>query len=244
MSLVPIGHVITLWRYPVSSMAGERLEQAVISASGIEGDRTHGIFHAESGEIAYPGRDRRWAALPRTFSRLGPEGGLEVSADGRCWGDAAAPHIGAALSVSLGFPAAIRRYAGDGPRPRYRRAPIHLLTTAALRTLRAAVPGSVIDERRFRPNILVETPEGVDGIPEYALRGRSFRIGGVTLRGTIPCARCAFTTLGQEELPEDREVFRALLHHFGRDFGIYCEVEEAGPLQHGDAVLQLEPASA
>lgn len=244
MSAEPLGRVAALWRFPVSSMAGERLERVEVLASGMEGDRTHGVFHAESGEIAYPGRDRRWSALPRAFSRLGGDGGLEVSLDGRNWGRAGDPRFTADLSAFLGFPAAIRAYAEDGPSPRYRRAPIHLLTTAALRTLRAVLPASVIDERRFRPNILVETPEGVDGIPEYALRGRRFRLGKVILRGTIPCARCAFTTLAQEGLPEDREVFRALLHRFGRDLGLYCEVEEGGSLQHGDAVLQPEPAPA
>jgi uncharacterized protein YcbX len=231
-----LGRVSALWRYPVSSLAGERLRRAVLTAAGVQGDRTYGVFHAETGEIAYPGRDRRWAGLPRVSSRLGPEDSLEVSRDGHEWGNPAEPRPAAALSSYFGFPTSLRRYEEDGARPRYRRAPIHLLTTAALRTLRAALPGSVIDERRFRPNILVETPEDVDGIPEYALQGRSFRIGGVTLRGTIPCARCAFTTLMQDGLPEDREVFRALLHRFGREFGLYCDVEQPGSLQHGDAV--------
>ncbi|TPG61435.1 MOSC domain-containing protein [Roseomonas nepalensis] len=228
----------------MSSLGGERLERAALTAAGIEGDRTHGVFHAESGEIAYPGRDRRWAALPRALSRLRADGALEVSTDGSIWGDPAGPRQAAALSAFLGFPARVRRYAGEGPRPRYNRAPIHLLTTSALRTLQTILPDSVIDARRFRPNILVDTPEELDGIPEYALRGRRFRIGGVTLRGTIPCARCAFTTLAQPGLPEDREVFRALLHRFGRDLGLYCEVEGAGSLRHGDAVLQPEPAPA
>ncbi|HEY8613753.1 MAG TPA: MOSC domain-containing protein [Roseomonas sp.] len=237
-----LGRVVALWRYAVSSMAGEQLERARVDASGIVGDRTHGVFHAETGAIAYPGRDRRWSALPQAHSRLGRDGGLEVSLDGASWFDPGEPRHAARLSTGVGFPAAIRAYSEDGPQPRYRRAPIHLLTTAALRSLQALLPGHAIDERRFRPNILVETLEGVEGIPEYGLRGRSFRLGQVTLRGTIPCARCAFTTLAQDGLPEDREIYRTLLHHFGRDFGLYCEVEEAGSLQHGDAVLQLEAA--
>ena len=32
-------HVAQLWRYPVKSMAGERLERATLTANGIEGDR-------------------------------------------------------------------------------------------------------------------------------------------------------------------------------------------------------------
>jgi uncharacterized protein len=33
------GSVVALWRYPVKSMAGERLEVAAIDADGIVGDR-------------------------------------------------------------------------------------------------------------------------------------------------------------------------------------------------------------
>jgi len=237
-----IGRVAALWRYPVSSLGGERLDRADLVPSGLAGDRTHGIFHAETGEVAYPGRHRQWAALPRAFSRLDAAGGVEVSADGEAWHDPASPHGTEALSRRFGFPAAIRRYAEDGAQPRYRRAPIHLLTTSALRTLQAAIPGSLLDERRFRPNLLIDTPEAMEGIPEYAWMGRRIRIGNAVLRGTIPCARCLFTALEQDGLPEDRDVYRILLHSFGRDLGLYCEIEEAGEIRHGDALLVEEPA--
>lgn len=241
------GRVAALWRYPVSSMGGERLERMELLPSGAAGDRTHGVFHAGTGEIAYPGRKREWMALPRAFSRRAADGAVEVSTDGQGWAGIDTPGGLAPLSALFGFPAAIRPYAGEGeagPRPRYARAPLHLLTTAALRTLQAAIPASVLDERRFRPNILIDTPEDVQGIPEYGWAGREFRLGGAVLRGTIPCARCAFTTLEQPGLPDDREVLRALLHRFGRDLGLYCEVVRPGPILAGDAVMLPEAASA
>ncbi|MCI0757100.1 MOSC domain-containing protein [Teichococcus vastitatis] len=237
MSDVPFGTIAALWRYPVSSLGGERLEEVPVAAAGFPDDRAYGVFHAETGEIAYPGRNRRWATVPRAFSRVDSQGKLEISGDGSAWSDPDQPNAGEAFSAQLGFPAAIRRYSEDGAAPRYQRAPIHLLTTTALRTLRAALPHSLIDERRFRPNILVETSPELEGVPEYALRGRSFHIGRARLRGTVACARCAFTTLMQDDLPEDRDVYRTLLHHFGRDFGIYCEVEEPGLLRVGDHVF-------
>lgn len=36
--------VAELWRYPVKTMAGEKLQQATVGALGIEGDR---VVHAE-----------------------------------------------------------------------------------------------------------------------------------------------------------------------------------------------------
>lgn len=36
--------------------------------------------------------------------------------------------------------------------------PIHIFTTASLRSLERLTPGSQADVRRFRPNILIELP--------------------------------------------------------------------------------------
>lgn len=244
MSAAPQGRVAALWRYPVSSMGGERLERMELLASGVLGDRTHGVFHAETGEIARPGRMRQWMALPRASARCAAEGEVEVSVDGQDWHGSGS--LGP-LSDLYGFPASIRRYAApgeEGPASRYAHAPIHLLTTSALRTLQAAIPGSVLDERRFRPNILLDTPEDMGGIPEYGWIGREFRIGGAVLRGTIPCVRCAFTTLAQPGLPDDREVLRALMQGFDQNLGLYCEVVLPGPILPGDSVALPEAAVA
>jgi len=40
--------VVELWRYPVKSMAGERLERARIGPLGIEGDR---VVHAQDEDV-------------------------------------------------------------------------------------------------------------------------------------------------------------------------------------------------
>ncbi len=65
----------------------------------------------------------------------------------------------------------------------------------SLAALRARLPASLIDERRFRPNILIDLPEAAGDIPEYALLGQEFTLGDLRLRGTVPCGRCGFTSL-------------------------------------------------
>ena len=46
-----IGTIKEIWRYPVKSMAGERLQHSVVAALGIPGDRGWAIRDEKAGEI-------------------------------------------------------------------------------------------------------------------------------------------------------------------------------------------------
>src|SRR5215210_9178834 len=46
-----VGRVREVWRYPVKSMAGERLEAAGVGASGLYGDRGWALRDEEAGEV-------------------------------------------------------------------------------------------------------------------------------------------------------------------------------------------------
>ena len=43
--------VASLWRFPVKSMQGERLEQVELSATGLVGDRAYALVDAETGKV-------------------------------------------------------------------------------------------------------------------------------------------------------------------------------------------------
>ena len=45
------GSVKSLWRFPVKSMGGERLEQAEVSERGLLGDRAFALLDAETGKV-------------------------------------------------------------------------------------------------------------------------------------------------------------------------------------------------
>ena len=47
----PVGSVAGLWRFPVKSMAGERLEQAALTGRGLLGDRAYALIDAETGKV-------------------------------------------------------------------------------------------------------------------------------------------------------------------------------------------------
>jgi len=46
-----VGSVAELWRFPVKSMAGERLDQAELTAQGVVGDRAYALIDSVSGKV-------------------------------------------------------------------------------------------------------------------------------------------------------------------------------------------------
>jgi uncharacterized protein YcbX len=58
-----LGTVIELWRYPVKSMQGEPLQEALADERGIVGDRAYVVIECESGAVASAKHPRKWAAL-------------------------------------------------------------------------------------------------------------------------------------------------------------------------------------
>src|SRR5215216_5197620 len=47
---MPEGQVLQVWRWPVKSMAGERIRSTRVDARGAGGDRTHAVLHHHKGE--------------------------------------------------------------------------------------------------------------------------------------------------------------------------------------------------
>jgi hypothetical protein len=48
---MPVGRIVEIWRYPVKSMAGERLRRAFLGPLGIPGDRGFALRDEAAGEI-------------------------------------------------------------------------------------------------------------------------------------------------------------------------------------------------
>jgi uncharacterized protein YcbX len=55
--------VSSLWRYPVKSMQGERLDAAELTPTGVVGDRAYAVVDEATGKVASAKHPRKWAAL-------------------------------------------------------------------------------------------------------------------------------------------------------------------------------------
>lgn len=114
--------------------------------------------------------------------------------------------------------------------------PILLVTTASLATVEAALGASSAAVKRFRPNILIDSPAGATGFPEHDWAGRKVRVGGAVLEAVGPCIRCAMVTLPQPGLDRDTPLMRYLHRETGQNLGLYCRVLELGVVNTGDLV--------
>ena len=112
---------------------------------------------------------------------------------------------------------------------------IHILTTSSIDALQKTVPGSRIESRRFRPNLVIRT-DGEEGFVENAWVGRTVRIGQVVLKIKQPTQRCVMTTLAQGDLPKDMSVLKAIYQNNGGNIGVYAEPVQIGTVRVNDAV--------
>lgn len=240
--MAALGAVTELWRYPASSLAGERRDAISVGLETIDGDRMFGLVDVSDNEIARPDRDVKWHKVPRIRTRLTNDRELEIAVPDGNWLSAPGPECDRAVSAYLGFAASIRpfgqenappAYAGPLTQARYRKAPIHLLTTASLARLKALHPDGVPDPRRFRPNIVVDM-EAIEGsFPETEWIGRKLAIGDLLVTISEPCRRCGFTIISQDGFDHDPGILRNLVRHNAHNLGVYCTVDRPASIEIG-----------
>ena len=201
------GTVKALWRYPVKSMAGTKLDEALVTEGGILGDRAYAVIDRTSGRVGSAKTPKKWAGLmtlAAEFARPPKVGappppvrivwpdGATVTSDG---GDA-----DSRLSETLGRPVTLTTERPEAPSlerldplaaeetivdigelmmaGRFSDyAALHLMTTATLARLAELRPESTFNARRFRPNVMIAPPEGESGFVENDWVGREIAIG-------------------------------------------------------------------
>lgn len=213
--------VAAIWRYPVKSMAGERLSGAELTPSGFVGDRVVQVYDAH-GRIVTA---RRFPRLLHHRATLGPDG--EPLVEGLPWDS---PEVAARVEAAVASGATLARF--DGPE-RFDILPLLICTDGAVSMFGR-------DVRRLRPNILIA---GVDGVGERKWSGATLRlphaeVAIVDLRG-----RCVMTTYDPDTNEQDPGVLRDIVRRFGGRLCLNAHVIRPGRVEEGDTVELLPRAS-
>jgi len=203
-----------IWRYPVKTMAGEKLQRVRIGQLGLAGDR---IVHVEAAD----GRVITSRSHPRFLGHKGTLGlDGEPLVDGRPWNSADV----AAEVVGIGGPGArLVRYEGA---ERFDVLPLLVATDGAI-----AAFGH--DLRRLRPNIVIG---GVEGMSERKWPGSYLRIGELLIGVQDLRLRCIMTAYDPDTLSRDKEITRDIYRRFEGKLALNCFVIEPGEIAVGDDV--------
>jgi uncharacterized protein YcbX len=228
------GVVKSLWRYPVKSLMGEACRSLLVDERGVAGDRLFAL-RDEQGKFGSGKNTRRFVKIDGLFRfRAVYDGGVPVITlpDGKSMrGDH--PSIDSELSAALNRPVTLAR---EELIPHFDNDSIHLVTTSSLDWLKSKLPGSVVDERRFRPNVVIDTEEA--GLFEQSWVGSTLRIGqDVTLEVTSPTERCVMTNFAQPEIPEDKSILTCVGREADLKFGVYARVLAGGEVNRGARVV-------
>lgn len=109
-----VGRVAELWRYPVKSMLGERLQQSEVTAAGVAGDRSFALVDVETGLIASAKRPARWGRLMELTARLEQTGGATVTFPDGDLASTGGGDLEAKLSAFLGREVRVASTAPEG----------------------------------------------------------------------------------------------------------------------------------
>ena len=206
--------VSALWRYPVKSLRGVSVDEAVVTELGIEHDRL--VQATRPGGRVFTARTHP--------GLLGLQGGLDdegaPTIDGVRWNDPAAL---AAVRAATEPDAELVYYDGAGPQ-RFDVLPISLATDGGI----AAVG---VDGRRFRANAYLE---GVPGLTERDWVGREVRIGDAIVGVRQVRGRCVMTTFDPDTLEQDIGVLQKIVWELGGRTALDCYVIRPGRVRVGD----------
>lgn len=243
--LIEIGHVEAIFRYPVKSMGGERLEVANLGWHGLDGDR----------RLAFRRIDNRSGLPWLTASKLpdlllfaphrredGAQGDLPThirTPDGE-----EMPVFGEDLATEVG-----RRYGAPVQMMQlnhgiFDEASISVIASDTVREI-GRLAGRSLDVRRFRPNVVVrllrpvpfQEDEWVGGVLSFG-EGDDAPDVAVTMRDL----RCSMVNLDPDSASPAPEVMKAIVRANQNNAGIYGAVTRIGRLAVGQTLF-LRPAT-
>jgi uncharacterized protein len=234
-----IGHVEALFRYPVKSMRGERLETAGLGWHGVDGDRRVAIRRL-GDRAGFPWLTAgRLPDLVRFTPVRDPDGDPDalpthvVTPDGD-----RVPVFGEALAAAIG-----RRHGAPVELTHLKHGVFDDATVSLIATDTVAEIGRLAeigaDVRRFRPNVLVRLHDRVP-FQEDVWVGRALAFGdgddAPMIAVTQPDIRCAMLNLDPDSAASDPRVMKAVVRANKNVAGVYATVTRVGRLAVGQPI--------
>jgi len=205
-------YLAELWRYPVKSLAGERVSSTTLSPDGMAGDRIVRVRGPEGVRTS-----RRHYRLLGLRGTLDPGGRPQIN--GHPWDSDEALAL---VRKAAGADAWLEAFEGLD---RFDILPLLVATDGAV-----AAFGR--DVRRLRPNIVVG---GVDGLAERGWVDGELRIGDAIIRLDSLRSRCVMTTIDPDTLRLDQGVLRDIVRRFENKLALNAEVLRGGTIRVGDS---------
>jgi uncharacterized protein YcbX len=212
-------HVSEIWRYPVKSLKGERLNEAEITKLGIPGDRQIAVVRTINGRFLTSRSKPRLLGLQGSINADGAP-----TINGHPWNSPEALQL---VREAAGEPVTLEQI----PAPQaFDILPLLVATDGAARYLN-------IDHRRLRPNILIAD---VPDLEERKWPGRVIAIGDVRIHAQQLRGRCMMTTFDPDTQEQDPSVLQRILRELDGSTALDSSVLAEGAIRVGDPVEILE----
>ena len=220
-----VGTVAEIWRYPVKSMAGERVDSAALTDMGFEGDRRWALVDGtanRAGKLLTGTEEKR---LMTYHARL-KGSGVEVvvpGGDTRRLDDALVSDV----ALASGRPLTLRDLAGAN----FDDSPVLVVNLSTIAGF-ALAAGVAVDHRRFRANLYID---GLEHEEELGWIGRRVVVGSAELEVVKRCERCVVITLDPDSAAATPSLLRVLTNTSDTCMGVYCRVARPGQVSVGDS---------
>ncbi len=232
--MTKVGTIASAWRYPVKSMAGERLEAAPVTLQGIQADRMYAFVQAESAS-PFPwltGRELPSMMRHQPVWAAGDRPSLNVRTPEGVEHPIASDELRTALETASGRKA----YLLPNYRGSFDAAAITLMSTATVAHI-AEASDTPEEPLRFRMNFYIEpaepTPWG-----ENTWVGHTLRIGDdVRVAVTERDKRCAMITLAPHGGDPLTQVLTVVAEQNEAMAGVYASVLTPGTVREGNPVV-------
>jgi uncharacterized protein len=244
--LIEVGHVEAIFRYPVKSMAGERLEAGALGWHGLDGDRRLAFrrIEARSGMpwltasklpdlLRFVPLRREDSAQEDLPTHIRTPAGEEM------------PVFGDDLAQEVG-----RRYGAPVQMMQLRNgifdeASISVIASDTVREI-GRLAGRSPDVRRFRPNVVVRLLQSIPFQEDKWLGGvLSFGHGddAPAIAVTLRDERCSMVNLDPDSAIAAPEVMKAILRVNQNHAGVYGAVIRIGRLTVGQTIFLRRTAA-